>query len=43
MGELIETVLKPGEENDKKLHERLGDDSPDYADMVEKIRDIVSE
>lgn len=42
-GELIDTVLSTGEQNDKKLVEQLGDRQADYADIVQKIRDLVAE
>src|SRR5438477_12918899 len=43
VGELIETVLSPGELNDKKLTDRYGDQIPDYAAVVQKIRELVAE
>lgn len=43
VGDLIATVLAPGEPNDKKLVERLGDRAPDYADIVQSIRELVAE
>lgn len=42
-GELIDTVLSPGEYNDNKLVEQLGDGQADYADIVQKIRELVAE
>lgn len=43
VGEIIRTVLTPGEQNDRALVEQFGDESPDYAAIVERIRDLVSE
>ena len=41
VGKLIDTVLSPGEQNDLSLSERFSSESPDYASMIEQIRDIV--
>ncbi len=43
VGDLIETVLAPGELNDKKLIDQIGDATDDYATIVEKIRELVAE
>ncbi|MGC4089441.1 MAG: hypothetical protein QM756_16440 [Polyangiaceae bacterium] len=43
VGDLIDTVLNPGSQNDAKLAERFGSDAPDYATIVEKIRELVAE
>lgn len=43
VGDLIETVLAPGEQNDKKLVDQLGDSDVKYAETIEQIRDLVSE
>lgn len=43
LGDLIETVLAPGEQNDKKLVEQLGESDVKYAEIIEQIRDLVSE
>jgi len=43
VGDLIETVLAPGEQNDKKLVEQLGESDVKYAEIIEQIRDLVSE
>lgn len=43
VGDLIETVLAPGEQNDKKLVEQLGESDIKYAEIIEQIRDLVSE
>jgi hypothetical protein len=43
VGELIETVLTPGESNDRKLVEKLAETDNDYVSIVEQIRDLVSE
>ena len=43
VGELIETVLNPGEQNDSKLTEQFGDGGPDYGAIVAQIRELVAE
>ena len=43
IGDLIETVLTPGGQNDQKLSERFAESGPDYAAMVAKIREFVAE
>lgn len=43
LGELIEIVLAPGETNDRKLKEIFGAEKIDYASIIEKIRELVSE
>lgn len=43
IGDLIETVLAPGEQNDKKLVDQLGEGDVKYAEIIEQIRDLVSE
>lgn len=43
VGDLIEAVLAPGEQNDKKLVEQLGESDVKYAEIIEQIRDLVSE
>jgi hypothetical protein len=43
VGELIDTVLAPGESNDKKLVDQIGDSATDYAIVIEKIRELVAE
>lgn len=42
VGELIEIVLSPGEQHDRTLIERFSV-SPDYASIVQKIRDLVAD
>jgi hypothetical protein len=42
-GDVIETVLSPGEQNDRKLKEYLNTDTARYAEIIEQIRDLVSE
>ncbi len=42
-GELIETVLSPGESNDRKLREQFADNGVNYAEIIEQIRDLVAE
>ena len=43
VGQLVESVLLPGEQNDKSLADRFGAVGPDYAVMVQKIRELVGE
>lgn len=43
IGELIEQVLHPGEQNDRILVERFGQVATDYATIVQKIRELVVE
>jgi len=43
VGELIEKVLSPGEDNDRKLKELFPESAVDYANIIEQIRDLVSE
>lgn len=43
IGQLIETVLLPGEQNDLILAERFGSQGPNYAAIVQKIRELVAE
>lgn len=43
VGKIIGVMLEPGEQTDRQLVERLGDDGPDYSAIVEKIRELVNE
>lgn len=43
IGEVIETVLNPGKANDTKLKEHFADDTVDYAQIIEQIRELVAE
>ncbi len=43
VGDLIETVLAPGEPNDRKLIDQIGGSATDYATIIEKIRELVAE
>jgi len=43
IGELIDIVMTPGTNNDQKLKEQLNIDNIDHADIIEKIRELVSE
>ncbi|WP_052509958.1 hypothetical protein [Vreelandella aquamarina] len=43
VGKMIDTMLEPGEQNDRQLVDRLGEDGLDYAVIVERIRDLVNE
>ena len=43
IGQLVEVVLTPGEQHDRTLAERFSIQGPDYAAIVEKIRDLVAD
>lgn len=43
VGDIIGKILVPGAQNDQVLIERLGTEAPDYALIVDKIRELVSE
>ena len=43
VGELITTVLTPGEQNDSQLREQHSGEGPDYASIVRQIRELVAE
>jgi len=43
VGDLIETVLKPGQQNDTKLTGQFAVGGVDYAAVVEKIRELIEE
>ncbi|NEQ97653.1 MAG: hypothetical protein F6K30_13195 [Cyanothece sp. SIO2G6] len=43
VGDLIELVLAPGEQNDRRLKEQLDETTVDYAAIIEQIRELVSE
>ena len=43
IGELIDTVLKPGPLNDNKLSAQFGGEDVDNAAIVQKIRELVTE
>lgn len=43
IGELIATVLKPGQLNDSKLSEQFGGAAVDYSKIVQQIRELVAE
>jgi len=43
VGQLIETVLAPGEQNDRKLVEQFAQPDTDYASIIEQIRELVAE
>ncbi len=40
-GQLIETVLEPGEQNDRKLVGQVAETKTEYAAIVEQIRELV--
>lgn len=42
VGKFIETVLNPGEQNDILLTETFSDNAPDYASIIQKIRELVA-
>ncbi|PMR74053.1 hypothetical protein [Billgrantia endophytica] len=43
VGKMIDIMLEPGEQNDRQLTDRLGGDGPDYAAIVERVRELVNE
>lgn len=43
VGLLIESVLSPGEQNDISLVEKFGAQGPDYASIVQQIRELVGD
>jgi hypothetical protein len=43
IGDLIDTVLTPGQQNDSKLTHQVGDTGVDYAVIIQKIRDLVND
>ena len=43
VGDMIDTVLTPGQQNDGKLSMQFGDGKVDYAAVLEKIRELVGE
>ncbi len=43
VGKMIDTILEPGEQNDRQLADRLGEEGLDYVAIVERIRDLVNE
>lgn len=43
IGDLIATVLTPGEQNDTELVEQFGGANVDYASVVQQIRELVAE
>ena len=43
VGELIDKVLTPGQQNDSYISEHMGENSPDYAAIVQKIKELVAD
>lgn len=43
IGELIDLVLTPGQQNDNKLAAQFDAEDVDYASIVQKIRELVGE
>lgn len=43
VGDLIDTVLAPGEQNDKKLAGQYAGGGVDYAAILQKVRALVAE
>jgi hypothetical protein len=43
IGELIDLILTPGQQNDSKLTAQFDAGGVDYADIVQKIRELVEE
>lgn len=42
IGDIIEIVITPGESNDMKLKEQFQDSAVNYAEIIERIRELVS-
>jgi len=43
VGDIIEMVLTPGQQNDAKLSQQFSQNAPDYAAIIAKIRELVAE
>lgn len=43
VGDFVEAVLTPGEQNDKKLVAQLGESDVKYAEIIDQIRELISE
>ena len=43
IGDVIETVLAPGEGNDKKLIDKFSEAQPKHGEIIEQIRQLVAE
>jgi len=43
VGDIIEMVLTPGQQNDAKLSQQFGQDAVDYNSIIAKIRELVAE
>ena len=43
IGELIETILTPGQQNDAKLAQQFSSEGVDQAAIIAKIRELVGE
>jgi hypothetical protein len=43
IGDIIEMVLWPGQQNDSKLSQHFGQDKIDYSAIVAQIRELVAE
>lgn len=43
VGDLIEKVLMPGQQNDEAIAELAGEQATDYGAIVQKIRELVGE
>jgi hypothetical protein len=43
IGDLIETVLAPGQQNDSKLSQQFGTGAVDYAAIIAQIRELVAD
>ena len=43
IGDVIETVLAPGEGNDKKLIDKFSEAQPKRGEIIEQIRQLVAE
>ena len=43
IGDLITTVLTPGQQNDETLSLQFATEGPNYADIIQKIKELVAE
>lgn len=43
VGELIDTVIMPGEQNDRRLIEQVNEEEIDYLSIIDQIRELVGD
>jgi hypothetical protein len=43
VGDTIDMILSPGQKKDQTIAERFSEDGPDYAHIVEQVRELVAE